>query len=273
MTSLRFLGILLVMAGSVRPLAARQAAPIQDNSFLIEEAYNQEAGVVQHISLFQRARGGNGWAFGFTQEWPFPNQRHQLGFTVPVLRAEPPGLAAATGIGDLLVNYRFQAVGGAGSAVWLAPRASLVVPSGSWRSGRGDGSIGLQLALPASFHLLPTVAAHANASLSLLGRARNPAGHRAAVASLAGGASVVWLPRPGLNFLTEVVVEDGSEVVGAGQVSRRAAVFVTPGVRWAHNLGNGMQIVPGVAYAIGLEHARDDSALLVYLSVEHRFRR
>jgi len=30
--------------------------PIQDNSFLIEEAYNQESGVVQHISTFSHSR-------------------------------------------------------------------------------------------------------------------------------------------------------------------------------------------------------------------------
>ena len=37
-----------------RSLADLNSSPIQDNSFLIEEAYNQEAGVVQHINLFQR---------------------------------------------------------------------------------------------------------------------------------------------------------------------------------------------------------------------------
>ena len=43
------------------PLAAQEASstqPIADNSFLIEEAYNQEAGVVQHISTFSRPDGG-----------------------------------------------------------------------------------------------------------------------------------------------------------------------------------------------------------------------
>jgi hypothetical protein len=35
---------------------AQGTPPIQDNSFLIEEAYNQEPGVVQHISVFTRTR-------------------------------------------------------------------------------------------------------------------------------------------------------------------------------------------------------------------------
>lgn len=33
-----------------RPTDEKTQSPIQDNSFLIEEAYNQEDGVVQHIS-------------------------------------------------------------------------------------------------------------------------------------------------------------------------------------------------------------------------------
>ena len=36
------------------------AGPIQDNSFLVEEAYNQEDGVVQHISFFERLATANG---------------------------------------------------------------------------------------------------------------------------------------------------------------------------------------------------------------------
>jgi hypothetical protein len=42
---------------------------IQDNSFLIEEAYNQEDGVVQHISVFQRDSDGDAW--GFASNIPF----------------------------------------------------------------------------------------------------------------------------------------------------------------------------------------------------------
>ena len=54
-------GLTLAEVLAVLPAAARAAeepAPIQDNSFLIEEAYNQEAGVVQHIQTFSRARDG-----------------------------------------------------------------------------------------------------------------------------------------------------------------------------------------------------------------------
>src|SRR5262245_48740936 len=63
-------------------LYAQQPAverPIQDNSFLLEEAYNQEPGVVQHISFFTYAAESEAWLYAFTQEWPAPGDaRHQL---------------------------------------------------------------------------------------------------------------------------------------------------------------------------------------------------
>jgi hypothetical protein len=48
------------------PPSAPDTKPIQDNSFLIEEAYNQERGVVQHINTFQRVHSGD-WVYTFTR--------------------------------------------------------------------------------------------------------------------------------------------------------------------------------------------------------------
>ena len=61
------------------PAAADPSQPIdviEDNSFLIEEAYNQEAGVVQHIFTAQWGENRDaqphqrGWRRTLTQEWP-----------------------------------------------------------------------------------------------------------------------------------------------------------------------------------------------------------
>src|SRR5262249_41909917 len=71
------------------PKTEPTAEGIQDNSFLVEEAYNQEAGVVQHIFNAQwsvdRHSGSEDrmWNFAFTQEWPLFGQTHQLSYTVP----------------------------------------------------------------------------------------------------------------------------------------------------------------------------------------------
>src|SRR5262245_1643983 len=61
---------------SAEPSEVRPIDGIRDNSFLIEEAYNQEPGVVQHIftgSFGLDDRGGprtRTWDLSFTQEWP-----------------------------------------------------------------------------------------------------------------------------------------------------------------------------------------------------------
>jgi hypothetical protein len=45
---------------------------IEDNSFFIEEAYNQEYRVVQHIfNGIYFSKPQKDFAFTFTQEWPF----------------------------------------------------------------------------------------------------------------------------------------------------------------------------------------------------------
>src|SRR5215210_2143241 len=107
----------LIFAAVFNPAAHAQststpepAAKIQDNSFLVEEAYNQETGVVQHIFSFTRLFQSRDWVVSFTQEWPAPTQRHQLSYTVVGTSAgdfpnEGPG------IGDMAINYRFQAIG------------------------------------------------------------------------------------------------------------------------------------------------------------------
>jgi len=110
------------------PLASAQEGPIQDNSFLIEEAYNQDPGVVQHISSYSRFASSGDWIYTFTQEWPLRGLKHQVSYSLPVQDLHSQ-LAAAVGIGDVAINYRYQAIGNAqgiwpsrrGSACWCRP--------------------------------------------------------------------------------------------------------------------------------------------------------
>ena len=85
----------------------RPAKGIQDNSFLIEEAYNQEPGVVQGIATLRRQ--GRDRYFAFTNEFPLGSQIHQFSYVLPysILRSEGQ---KARGIGDVLLNYRYQAL-------------------------------------------------------------------------------------------------------------------------------------------------------------------
>ena len=246
-------------------LVAAEAGPIQDNSFLIEEAYNQEPGVVQHIGTWSRARGGD-LAYGFTQEWPAPGLAHQLSVTLPGL-----GTGGRQGLGDAALNYRYQLVG-SGEERWaVAPRFSLLLPTGDRRDGRGSGHAGFQVNLPVSALLSDRFAAHTNLGATHTPRARDAAGDEADLTSWSLGQSLVWLAAPRFNVLLELVYTGGREIAGPGRTRASDSFLVSPGVRWSWDFASGLQIVPGIAFPIGAGPSSGERSVLLYLSFEHPF--
>jgi hypothetical protein len=242
---------------------------IQDNSFLLEEAYNQEAGVVQHISAFTRLWNSKDWAYTFTQEWPLPRRpRHQLSYTVVVtsLGAYP---GSGAGFGDLFLNYRYQLLGSGESRVAFAPRASLVVPTGSPRFGRGSGGFGFQTDLPLSVVLSKHFVTHWNLGTTLIPNARNAVGDHARTSGFNAGQSVIWLAKPRFNVMLETVWSGNEAVVARGQTQRAHTLLLSPGIRWAYNFKSGLQIVPGIAVPIGMGPSQGERGVLLYLSFEH----
>jgi hypothetical protein len=246
----RALLILIVLAATPLP------AQIQDNSFLVEEAYNQEAGVVQHISLFQHDTRGNDWTSSFTEEWPAPGIRHQLSYTLTALR--PDGNKA--GFGDMALNYRYQAVGDGEAKVAFSPRLTVVLPTGSQSHDRGTGSTGWQVMLPLSTVLSPRIVAHWNA-----GAAFTPARDER---TWTVAQSVVWLIHPRFNAFVETVWSRNDGSGGA----RDTTLLVSPSIRWSYDRPSGLQIVPGLAVPFSVRGERSRS-VIAYLSFEHPFRR
>jgi Putative MetA-pathway of phenol degradation len=260
----------LVVSILLFPVTAHRSsltAQIQDNSFLLEEAYNQEAGVVQHINTFSRSSTG-AWAYSFTQEWPLGGIDHQLSYTIPL---QHPG-AEGTGLGDVALNYRYQLVGSPRARRLIAPRLTVLLPTGDERAGRGSGGLGLQVDLPFTVVLSSAFTAHANAGATLVPSAAL-GGSRATTLSQNLGASVVWAFAPKVNVLVESVWLSQETPAGEGTTARENVTFLNPGIRAAFDFGKGMQIVPGLAYTIALSGDAAEDSILVYLSVEHPFKR
>ena len=255
-----------VAARSTRTPSAR--GPIEDNSFLIEEAYNQEAGVVQHISTFARQRGTRAWAYNFTQEWPLFTQRHQLSYTLPFVSA---GRGTGSGIGDIALNYRYQLADGTRSGVAVAPRLSLLLATGDEHRGRGAGATGFQVNLPVSVVHSPLFVTHWNAGATFTPSARNAIGDEATTRGYNLGGSIIWLARSALNAMLEVVWARNEEVSGPSERAPYRVFYVSPGVRGAINFRSGLQIVPGIAVPIGVGPSRGDRQIFFYLSFEHPF--
>lgn len=246
--------------------AAKTPPKIEDNSFLIEEAYNQEYGIVQHISTFQRTKEGN-WAYSFTQEWPAPAQKHQLSYTVPVLR----NFGSGVGVGDVALNYRYQAVGADEEPLWFAPRLSVYLPTGNLDKGRGAGGPGLELMLPVSYAVTDVFITHWNAGANLT-RADNGVGVRGTTRGLKAGASAIWLVAPTFNLMLESVAARTESLDENGRRKSATSYLISPGMRGALNFASGLQVVPGIAFPIGVGSSRGQRDVFLYLSFEHSFR-
>ena len=241
--------------------------PIADNSFLVEEAYNQESGVVQHISAFQRAKDKS-WLYTFTQEWPSPSQRHQLSYTLPIVK---PDVSAGAGIGDVAVNYRLQALGKDDEPLWISPRVSVLLPTGNVQLGRGAGGFGVELFLPVSYALSEQLVTHWNAGGNVI-RGESTGGIRGTLKSVRAGWSAIWLATSTLNFMLETVGGRTELLDDTGKRQAEKFMRVSPGMRGAFNFASGLQIVPGVAIPFGVGPSSGERDLFLYLSFEHSFR-
>ena len=253
------------------PAPAAEPFKIADNSFLVEEAFNQPDGVFQNIFGAVRVQGE--WAAAFTQEWPVGSQAHQFSYTLPWLDA-----GDHRGLGDVLIHYRYQAtVEGPGRPAF-SPRISLVLPTGSVSRGLGSGSAGLQFNLPFSkqagdFYW------HANVGTTWLPRAEaefEQAGgpilvRRAALVSPFLAASAIYRARPMFHVMLESVVSFDESVDIAGTL-RETTYTLSPGFRGGWNVGD-KQIIVGFAVPFSFGNGEESTGALFYFSYELPFAR
>jgi hypothetical protein len=241
----------------------------EDNSFLVEEAYNQDAGVVQHISGLSIDHMNKSYEYDFTQEWPVGSIRHQLSYMIPLAHSGIP--TSTTGIGDVMLNYRYQLVGDGDAAVAVAPRFSLALPSGSWKTGAGSGAVGYEAFLPMSFVASDFLVTHLNAGVRYTPSARNESGDRAGIAKYTLGGSGIFRVMPYFHLMLETIWSREDNVVAAGKVTASNSWTVLPGMRVAFNHRSGLQVVPGVGFPFGVGPSRGERGVFFYLSFEHPF--
>ncbi len=246
---------------------------IQDNSFLIEESYNQDYGVVQHINNFERLWQSKTWVYSFTQEWPVDiAPKNQLSYTVLATHSgDFPG--SGTGLGDIALNYRYQLVGSGDTRVAVAPRLSLLVPSGDPKFGRGAGGVGVQTNWAMSVVLNKKFTTHFNAGATITPHSKDESGNSAATYAYNLGHSLVWTIHPRFNAFMETIFNRGESVIGANQTQWSSQVFVNPGIRWAYNFSSGLQIVPGISVPVGVGPTSGEKGIFFYLSFEHPYRK
>jgi DtxR family Mn-dependent transcriptional regulator len=236
---------------------------ITDNSFLVEEAFNQEAGIFQNIVGIY-APGDGSWVSAFTQEWPLRVQAHQLSYTVAFARTDPN-----SGIGDVLVHYRFQLWNESSQRPAFSPRVSLVFPTGSVEKGLGGGSPGWEVNLPFSKQVRDLYI-HWNAGFTHLPAAEGVgAEHNLLTPRMA--ASGIWRVRPMFNLMLESVFEWSEDIAGTA-TERTYGATVIPGFRTGWNIGEA-QVIAGVGVPVSFASGTTDAGVFGYFSYELPFMR
>ncbi|MBI5926461.1 MAG: transporter [Aquabacterium sp.] len=252
-------------ASTVFSAHAQESKKIEDNSFLIEEAYNQEDGVIQYIQTFQYSHKSKEWLYTFTNELPFHGQQHQLSYTVPLARVGGDD-AFHSGIGDVALNYRYQLL--ANDKLAVAPRLSLILPTGDYKKGLGQGAMGYQVNLPISWELTDKWISHWNAGATYTPKAREASGLKADLRGYNYGASIIHLQSETFNFMLEGVKTASQGLSADGSKAWDSAAFIIPGFRAAINHASGWQVVYGVGLPIGIGSSRGDNGVFLYLSFE-----
>ncbi len=256
--------IFSIIAVSLQNIFAQQfSKAIEDNSFYIEEAYNQESHVVQHIFNGYLAPDPDKiLQLSFTQEWPVLERQHQLSITIPY----SSDLHNVNGFGDMLLNYRYQLIDREDIA--MSPRFSLIVPTGdSWKR-YGNGVVGIQINVPLSHRWNNEFISHYNAGGTILPKAKlSDTFDRGTLTSYFAGTSLIYLANPSFNIMMEILFTS----TGVKGRPRADETIVNPGVRYAINI-DALQIVPGIAFPQTLHrHQKNNSGLFLYLSFEHPY--
>ena len=241
---------------------------IEDNSMLLEEAYNQEVGVVQHISNFIYYPKPNKEFLGsFTQEWPCFSQTHQLSYTLNYLSNDK-----LAGIGDIILNYRYQLTQH-DDFVTIAPRLSVILPTGDKDKGLGEGTWGLQFNAPFSKRLHNNWAVHLNLGATYMNNIEEKSiAFKNSTINYNAGVSLIWLATYNINLFVEAIANYNANPDLDNKVKYGIESILNPGIRYAIDIGE-TQIVPGLCFPIKTDHDAKIAygGMFFYLSVEHPF--
>jgi len=255
---------------------------IEDNSMFIEEAFNQEAGIIQHISNFI-VTGGE-FVYAYTQEIPLADVKHQFSFGLSYAsfgKPSDPSLLGNSnyltrGLGDLFLNYR-PLLAGKNDWALVIPRFTLIVPTGNARYGLGSGGLGGQFNMAVTKRLNSKITTHYNAGYTYMTSTDhytfNDDGtpvlaYEKNIGSTNIGLSAIWIVRPKFNLMVEYTSLFGKEIQDDGSFTKANSTLVNPGFRFAVDIGK-VQIVPGAGLPFNFSNGKfENTGGFFYLSIE-----
>ena len=179
------------------------------------------------------------------------------------------------GLGDIALNYRYQLMEEGPGKPAIAPRLTVLCPSGNQGRGLGVGAWGWQMNLPVSkqhrdFYF------HGNVGMTWYPRVTtgtDGAGGSAPDVTLVSptiAGSTIYRLRPMLNLMLESYVTWQEAPTGPGRTDRLAVSVVSPGLRGGWNHGEA-QIILGAALPVTWADGAAHLGLFTYFSYETRF--
>lgn len=255
---------------------------LEDNSMLIDEAFNQEAGIIQHIS--NMVVSNKALNYSYTQEIPLVGHKHQLSFAFSYVwlkkaghLTKPMGIPVLTnGFGDILLSYH-PLIAGKHKWALVVPRITIIVPTGNAPSGLGNGGWGSQLNVAVTKRFSKKITAHTNTGYTYVIHADHyiyestgaPANrYEGNITSVNMGASLVWLAHKKMHLLAEYIFSCEKRIGDDGRLVNGQLMTVNPGIRYAFDVGK-VQIVPGAGIPVNFSNgAFEGTGTFLYLSVE-----
>jgi hypothetical protein len=256
---------LLLLALLDFPLLA--SAKIEDNSFLLEEAYNQEWGVYQFIQKYQTSNKGN-LEYSFGNEIAISDKVHQFSYEFAHLKSDGQSHSK---MGDTTLNYRWQPLNKDGFLV--AERIGLIVPTGSVADGTSSGVVGFEFMQAATLTLSDRWMNHWNLGFEVLPNAKT-AGQtaRGTATGFTAATSLIYLLSDNFNLMFETILQTGQSINPDETKDISSSVTLNPGFRWAWDFDwKDTQIVPGVSFPTEILNNRTEQSVLFYLSIEPKF--
>jgi hypothetical protein len=243
-------------------------AAIEDNSFLLEEAFNQEWGVYQFIQKYQTAKVAKGYEYSFENEIPITDKTQQFSYEFAFGRPDSAGHGA---ISDVTLNYRLQPYNKDG--VLLADRFGLILPTGRVDKNAGNGVYGFEFMQAGTIAINENFVTHFNFGFDVLPNAKTAGiDKRRTLSSFTGGSSIIYLWKDNVNLLFEALLQSGQSTNPDGSKTADTTLTLNPGMRFAMDFEwQETQIVPGISFPTEVLNGPTEHGVLVYLSIEPKF--
>jgi hypothetical protein len=246
----------------------------EDNSFLLDEAFTQEKGIMQFITtIYNDNLRSKNFAYTFSHEIPLTH-RHQVSYS---LRYNFMKAQARNGWGDTNIGYTYR-LSGKEAWIMIVPQLTIILPTGDPSRGLGYGGLGGRLNLTLTKRLSRKLVSHYNVAHTIIHNADrydDVSGEYVKVfektlhdQDLAG--SIIWYPARKINIMLEYISSFRSQIAADGAISKVQESVLNPGFRLALDLKT-LQIVPGLSVPIAFtDDYQHQTGVLIYVSIESR---